>query len=99
MRLKDWAGALLPSRGVEVANEALYQRFKSLASRSNLVKDKDSIYDNFKQTVVDEAFKIHQWDTRAKENLVRCLKTSRNVFWLLSLFFVWVLFSVSEQRY
>ncbi|OWA52960.1 Dynamin-like 120 kDa protein, mitochondrial [Hypsibius exemplaris] len=84
IRLKDWAGTLLPIKGVEVANQTLYDRFKTLASRNSSAKDKDSIYDNFKQTVVDEAFKLHQWDARAKESLRVMLLSSAEAPYIIT---------------
>lgn len=56
--------------GLQIASDTLKQKFQAVATRSKTEKDHDDIFDHFKQTVVEETFKVHQWDSVAREALV-----------------------------
>ncbi|XP_055335185.1 dynamin-like 120 kDa protein, mitochondrial [Paramacrobiotus metropolitanus] len=69
LRLKAWADGMFPLRAVDVAGSTLFGKFKHIISRRKSTKEHDDIYDNFKETILEQAKKTHQWDTRARENL------------------------------
>ncbi|GAU97682.1 hypothetical protein RvY_08935 [Ramazzottius varieornatus] len=76
LRLKNWADVQLPLRSLEIASDTLKQKFQAVATRSKTEKDHDDIFDHFKQTVVEETFKVHQWDSVAREALRSALINS-----------------------
>ncbi|XP_045102856.1 dynamin-like 120 kDa protein, mitochondrial isoform X3 [Portunus trituberculatus] len=69
IRLKQWADQMLPRRCVEVGWETLQDEFRKFIERAKNSKDHDTIFDNLKACVVDEAMRRHAWEDKAADVL------------------------------
>ncbi|XP_050737581.1 dynamin-like 120 kDa protein, mitochondrial isoform X2 [Eriocheir sinensis] len=69
IRLKQWADQMLPKRCVEVGWETLQDEFRKFIERAKTSKDHDTIFDNLKACVVDEAMRRHVWEDKAADVL------------------------------
>ncbi|KAI1301858.1 Mitochondrial dynamin-like protein [Halotydeus destructor] len=69
INLKQWAETSLSLKAVEVGWEALREQFGELIEKSKNAKDHDTIFDNLKSSVWEEAVKRHKWDEKATEVL------------------------------
>lgn len=69
IRLKQWADQMLPKRCVEVGWETLQDEFRKFIERAKTSKDHDTIFDNLKACVVDEAMRRHLWEDKAADVL------------------------------
>lgn len=56
---------MLPKRCVEVGWETLQDEFRKFMERARTSKDHDTIFDNLKACVVDEAMRRHIWEDKA----------------------------------
>ncbi|KAK2716457.1 hypothetical protein QYM36_006810, partial [Artemia franciscana] len=70
IRLRQWAEQQLATRSVEVGWDVLQEQFQKFIEESKKSKDHDSIFDNLKSAVAQEATKRHNWEEKAsKEKL------------------------------
>lgn len=69
IKLKQWADQLLPKKCVEVGWETLEDEFRKFMEHAKHSKDHDTIFDNLKSCVVDEAMRRHEWEDKAADVL------------------------------
>ncbi|XP_069168690.1 dynamin-like GTPase OPA1, mitochondrial isoform X3 [Procambarus clarkii] len=69
IKLKQWADQMLPKKCVEVGWVTLEDEFRTFMERAKNSKDHDTIFDNLKACVVDEAMRRHEWEDKAADVL------------------------------
>ncbi|KAK4288827.1 hypothetical protein Pmani_038166 [Petrolisthes manimaculis] len=69
IKLKQWADQTLPRKCVEVGWETLEEEFRKFLERAKASRDHDTIFDNLKACVVDEAMRRHEWEDKAADVL------------------------------
>ncbi|XP_076048426.1 opa1 mitochondrial dynamin like GTPase isoform X11 [Oratosquilla oratoria] len=69
IKLKQWADMMLPKKCVEVGWETLEEEFRSFMERAKASRDHDTIFDNLKGSVVNEAMRRHIWEDKASDVL------------------------------
>ncbi|XP_042226597.1 dynamin-like 120 kDa protein, mitochondrial isoform X4 [Homarus americanus] len=69
IKLKQWADQMLPKKCVEVGWETLEDEFRKFMEHAKNSKDHDTIFDNLKACVVDEAMRRHVWEDKAADVL------------------------------
>lgn len=66
IKLKNWAEQQLPSKSVEAGWECLQQEFKNFMSQARKSPDHDMLFDNLKNSVVEEAITRHTWEDKVR---------------------------------
>ncbi|MPC87856.1 Dynamin-like protein, mitochondrial [Portunus trituberculatus] len=61
---------MLPRRCVEVGWETLQDEFRKFIERAKNSKDHDTIFDNLKACVVDEAMRRHAWEDKVRRRRI-----------------------------
>ncbi|XP_020283236.1 dynamin-like 120 kDa protein, mitochondrial isoform X5 [Pseudomyrmex gracilis] len=69
IKLRHWAEQQLPARSVESGWECLQKEFQKFMAQARLSPDHDDIFDNLKNSVVNEAMRRHSWEEKASEML------------------------------
>lgn len=64
IRMKQWADQQLPKKSVEVGWRTLEQEFRKFLENAKKSKDHDTLFDNLKAAVVDEAMNSHSWEDK-----------------------------------
>ena len=64
IRLKQWAEDQLPSKSVQIGWEVLKDKFEAFLEKARTSKNHDSIFDQMKASVAEEAMKRHQWEVK-----------------------------------
>lgn len=66
IKLKNWAEQQLPMKSVESGWECLQQEFKNFMTQARKSPDHDSLFDNLKNAVVEEAITRHTWEDKVQ---------------------------------
>lgn len=69
IRLKEWAESQLADKSIEAGSEALKTEFSKFIDKSMSNKESDSLFDNLKRAVLEEALKRHKWEEKGNEVL------------------------------
>jgi hypothetical protein len=64
IKLRQWAEQQLPQKSVESGWEGLQTEFQRFMEHAKKRPDHDSIFDNLKTDVVDEAVRRHSWEDK-----------------------------------
>ena len=62
--MKQWAEDQLPAKSVQVGWEVLKEKFEDFLAKAKASKNHDSIFDHFKENVVEEAVRRHEWEVK-----------------------------------
>lgn len=69
IKLQQWANTELPTQSVESGWETLKAEFQNFMKKASEAPDHDGIFDQLKESVVNEAMKRHVWEDKASEML------------------------------
>ncbi|KAK5646864.1 hypothetical protein RI129_005328 [Pyrocoelia pectoralis] len=69
IKLRQWAERALPSKSVESGWETLQTEFRQFLDKASKSPDHDNIFDQLKETVVNEAMQKHSWEDKALDVL------------------------------
>lgn len=69
IKLRQWADQSLPLESVESGWHTLESEFKRFFEKARSAPDHDSLFDQLKAAVLDEAIKRHGWENKGSEML------------------------------
>ncbi|CAG9858822.1 unnamed protein product [Phyllotreta striolata] len=69
IKLRQWADTVLPSQSVQSGWESLKTEFESFMAKAAETPYHDDLFDQLKESVVNEAMRRHSWENKASEML------------------------------